>query len=104
MRRGDRPRRDVIHIRRRMCAPDDATMTDVTPFGVEIGPKTMKTYEIREQDYTFATIEARDAESALCKAERLYPRRACDGYTGPVTWRAYQVGGDQRSSRVVVVR
>lgn len=52
----------------------------------------MKAFEIHEEgNGKFATIEARTAESALNKAARQYPRRACDynGYVGPVTWTAF---------------
>jgi hypothetical protein len=51
----------------------------------------MKQFEIREDGNKFAVIPARSAESALKKAAKQFPRRACDynGYIGPVTWRAF---------------
>ncbi len=57
----------------------------------------MKKFEIIEEGYHFATIEARTAESALNKAEREYPRRAIDynlepGQTSTIKWFARKVG------------
>ncbi len=52
----------------------------------------MKDFEIHEEgNGKFATIKARTPESALNKAKRQFPRRACDynGYVGPVEWTAF---------------
>jgi len=68
----------------------------------------MTNYEIHEEgNGRFATIEARTAESALNKAAKQYPRRAADynGYTGPVTWRAFGPGDKYAAaSKIVIVR
>lgn len=65
----------------------------------------MKQFEIREDGVKFAAIEARTPEAALRKAARAYPRRQADyhDYTGPITWRAFEIGGDERASAIVQV-
>lgn len=64
----------------------------------------MKTFKIYEHDTQFAEIEARNARSALNKAERQYKRRSKDyaGYTGPVKWIACSDDGERDSKEVYV--
>ena len=66
----------------------------------------MKLYGVYENGHRFAVVEAMTAVAALNKAEREFPRYAVDynGYVGPVTWYAEQVGNDRdRASKTVHV-
>lgn len=70
---------------------------------------TTKTYEIREQGHTFATVEATSAMEALKTARIDYPRLACDYNMEPgdeaftVTWHAWEVDGDEHETLLVCV-
>ena len=57
----------------------------------------MRKFEIWEEGQKFATIEARDAVSAVRKAARQFPRRAVDYNVEPgesylIAWRACEPG------------